>query len=135
MPTLIPFLTQTEDPTMVLSNQSSSQITSVTPSKPKAVSPVFMSGEPSPVVTKSVMVPSFRKKNGSLVAPHTRIVAVNKPTYAKKVTANQKKKRVPKITPVLKFRPGERDPSVTLAKSLYITELQNSMRPKSKDTV
>jgi hypothetical protein len=90
---------------------------------------------PSPVSFKFVNVPSFRKKNGTLVGAYTRLVQVNKPKSAKKVSPIRSKNSSPKKRHMMKFRPGQRDASVTLAYSLRIADVQKFVHATPKSLV
>jgi hypothetical protein len=88
-----------------------------------------MHGKPSGIVYKSVTVPSFRRKNGTIVPTHNRQVQVNKPKAARKVTPSKKEKAPLKKRHGLKFHSRADQENVSAASSLHILEIQNFFNP------
>jgi hypothetical protein len=84
-----------------------------------------INGKPSHITIKSVTVPTFRKKNGTLVASHIRFVEVNNSKSLKKVTPNKKKNAPFKNRHTFKLH----SPSTALAHSLHIDQLQKLLHP------
>jgi hypothetical protein len=109
---------QDDEPTMALPSP-----------KVKPSVQLTMYGKPSGIVYKSVTVPSFRRKNGSIVPTHNRQVQVNKPKAARKVTPNKKEKEPLKKRHGLKFHSRADQKSVSAASSLHILEIQNFFNP------
>jgi hypothetical protein len=116
----IPVLTQDEESIMALPISASNIIPVVSAPLMKASAvQLNLFGRPSVPVTRSVTVPSYRKKNGTLVASHTRQVQVSKFNSAKKDASNKKRNKH-----VLKFHaPNDCKESVSLAHYLRIQEL------------
>jgi hypothetical protein len=94
---------------------------------------------PSPPTSKVVTVPSFVKKNGVRVGAHTRHVALKKPAASKKTNSTRAKvphPHRPMMGSSSYFRkqgvpgrsqfqaPDDCQASLSLARSLYIEELQ-----------
>jgi hypothetical protein len=90
---------------------------------------------PSPVSFKSVTVPSFRKKNGTLVDAHIRLVQVNRSQPPQKISPIRSKNLSSKKRHIMNFLPCQRDASVTLAYSLRIADVQKLMRVTPKSLV
>jgi hypothetical protein len=130
MPTKILVDIPAEELTMVPSILHSKTIPS-TQHKTKALVQPTINNKSSPLITKSVTVPLFRKKNGTWVGEHTRLVQVRKPKSHKKLMPNKKNISTPKKRFMLKFHsPQERSESASLAYSLRIQDVQALMRPK-----
>jgi hypothetical protein len=128
MPTLITYVIQDGQPTMAPSIPASNTIPIPAP-KWKTCVQVKLNGDLAVPVSKSVTVPSFRKKNGTLVASHTRHVSITKSKSAKKVPP-YKKKKATNHHYFAKFEaPDDCKESVSLAYSLRIQEVQNLMKP------
>jgi hypothetical protein len=132
MPTKITlFASQDDEPTMALPKVTSKFTTNVSP-KVKAPVQLTMYGKPLGTVYKSVAVPSFKRKNGTIVPSHNRQVKVNKPKAARKVTPNKKEKAPLKKRHGLKFHSRSDQESVSAAHSLHILEIQNFFHPNRK---
>jgi hypothetical protein len=132
MPTKITlFAIQDDEPTMALPEVTSKYETHLTP-KVKAPVQLTLYGKPAATIYKSVTVPSFKRKNGSIVASHNRQVRVKKPKAARKVTPNNKEKAPLKKRHGLKFHSRSDQESVSAAHSLHILEIQNFFHPNRK---
>jgi hypothetical protein len=129
----IPVFTQDEDPTtMALPIRASNAMPGAAMefshlSNTKSSVQLNLIGVPSVPVTKSVVVPSSRKKNCTLVAAHTQHVSISKSKSAKKVSSH--KKKATKNYHVAKFVAlDDYKESASLTHSLCILELQNLMK-------
>jgi hypothetical protein len=132
MPTAITlFDIQDDEPTMALPEVTSKHTANLSP-KVKAPVQWTMHGKPSEIHYKSVTVPSFKRKNGSIVTSHNRQVQVKKPKAARKVTRNKKEKAPLKKRHGLKFHSWSDQESVSAAHSLHIQEIQNFFHPNRK---
>jgi hypothetical protein len=132
MPTAITlFDIQDDEPTMALPEATSKYETNLTP-KVKAPVQLTLDGKPSEIIYKSVNVPSFKRKNGSIVTSHNRQVQVKKPKTARKVRQNKKEKAPLNKRPGLKFHSRSDQESVSAAHSLHILEIQNFFHPHRK---
>jgi hypothetical protein len=132
MPTKITLSSiQDDEPTMALPKVNSKFTTNLS-SKVKPSIQLTMYGKPSGILYKSVTVPSFKKKNGSIVPSHNRQVQVNKHKAARKVTENKKEKAPFKKRHGLKFHSRSDQESVSAAHSLHILEIQNFFHPNRK---
>jgi hypothetical protein len=126
MPTKITtFAIQDDEPTMALPEVTSSP-------KVKSSVQLTMYGKPSGIHYKSVAIPSFKRKNGTIVPSHNRQVQVNKPKAGRKVTPNKKEKAPFKKRHGLKFHSRSDQESVSAAHSLHILEIQNFFHPNRK---
>jgi hypothetical protein len=95
-----------------------SQLPAPAVSKNKLSVQLNLRGVPSVPITKSVLVPAFRKRKETMVAVRTYQVKVKKFKSTRKVTSRF----------AVEFQaPGDCKESVTLAHSLYNEELQNLM--------
>jgi hypothetical protein len=119
---------QDDEPTMALPKVNSKFTTNLSP-KVKPSVQLTLYGKPLGIVYKSVTVPSFKRKNGSIVPTHNRQVQVNKPKAARKVTPNKKEKAPLKKRHGLKFHSRSDQESVSAASSLHILEIQNFFHP------
>jgi hypothetical protein len=128
MPTLITFVIQDGEPTMEPSIPASNT-TLIPAHKLKTCVQVKLNGDLAVPVSKSVTVPSFRKKNDTLVFSHTRHVSINKSKSAKKVPLHKKKKATNHHYFTKFEAPGDCKETVSLAYSLCIQEVQNLMKP------
>jgi hypothetical protein len=122
---------QDDEPTMALPKVNAKFTTNLS-SKVKPSVQLTMYGKPSGIVYKSVTVPSFKRKNGSIVSTHNRQVQVNKPKAARKVTPNKKEKAPLKKRHGLKFHSRSDQEGVSAASSLHILEIQNFVHPNRK---
>jgi len=129
MSNIIPFVTQEEEPTMAtlpLSAKTKSPAVPTTANK-KAVQ-LNLFGVPSFPSTKSITIPSLRKKNGTLVAAHTRHVKVHKPKSNKKSSSKkQSKPNTTKPESLMFVAPDDCKESVALAFSLHMEEHKKLM--------
>jgi hypothetical protein len=129
MPTLITFVIHDGKPTMTPSIPASNTIPIPGAPKLKTCVQVKLNGDLAVHVSKSVTVPSFRKKNGTLVASHTWHVSINKSKSAKKVLSHKKKKATNRHHSTKFEAQDDCKESVSLAYSLRIQEVQNLMKP------
>jgi hypothetical protein len=100
--------------------------------KVKSSVQLTMYGKPSGIHYKSVAIPSFKRKNGTIVPSHNCQVQVNKPKAGRKVTPNKKEKAPFKKRHGLKFHSRSNQESVSAAHSLHILEIQNFFHPNRK---
>jgi hypothetical protein len=132
------FITQDEEPTMAPPASApayASKIIAPFFAKIPAHKKIIFGGKTPKIVTKSVTVPAFRKRNGTLVAAHTRLVHLDQSKSnvksPKKITPYKNLKPSAQKRHMLKFSsPQERCPSASLAHSIRIAELQKLLHPE-----
>jgi hypothetical protein len=86
-----------------------------------------------PLFTQSITVPSFCKKNGTIVGSHTRRIIRTVSSKSRKKATTQTKLQFARTGGSAKFQaPDDCKASVSLAHSLRIEELQILMRGERK---